>query len=73
MVAHNHPSGDPKPSKADFKFTERLATLAKIAEIRLLDHLVIGDPASADGKSYVSIRAASEIEEFNAQGCKLFQ
>ena len=43
MVAHNHPSGDSSPSKADFKFTERLVELAKIAEIRLLDHLVLGD------------------------------
>ena len=51
MVAHNHPSGDPKPSKADFKFTERLITLAKIAEIRFLDHLVLGDD------NYVSIRS----------------
>ena len=51
MVAHNHPSGDPKPSKADLKFTERLAALAKIAEIRLLDHLVLGE------ENYVSIRS----------------
>ena len=55
MVAHNHPSGDPKPSKADLKFTERLAALAKIAEIRLLDHLVLGE-----GK-YVSIRSTAEV------------
>ena len=54
MVAHNHPSGDPKPSRADRKFTERLAALAKIAEIRLLDHLVLGE-----GK-YVSIRSLDE-------------
>jgi len=53
MVAHNHPSGDPTPSKADFKFTERLVELAKIAEIRLLDHLVLGD------SSFASIRAIS--------------
>ena len=55
MVAHNHPSGDPAPSKADFKFTERLVELAKIAEIRLLDHLVLGDG------SYTSIRSFGEI------------
>ncbi|MBQ6340433.1 MAG: hypothetical protein IJI36_14940 [Kiritimatiellae bacterium] len=54
MVAHNHPSGDPKPSRADRKFTERLAALAKIAEIRLLDHFVLGE-----GK-YVSIRSLDE-------------
>ena len=56
MVARNHPSGDPKPSKADIKFTERLAALAKIAEIRLLDHLVLGE-----GK-YVSIHSLAESQ-----------
>ena len=55
MVAHNHPSGDAAPSKADFKFTERLVELAKIAEIRLLDHLVLGDG------TYTSIRSLGEI------------
>ena len=55
MVAHNHPSGDPKPSKADLKFTERLAALAKIAEIRLLDHLVLGEG------NYVSIRSLAAV------------
>ena len=54
MVAHNHPSGDPKPSKADLKFTERLAALAKIAEIRFLDHLVLGEG------NYMSIRSIDE-------------
>ena len=42
-----------KMHKADFKFTERLVELAKIAEIRLLDHLVLGD------SSFASIRAIS--------------
>ncbi|MGN0855022.1 MAG: RadC family protein [Kiritimatiellia bacterium] len=55
MVAHNHPSGDPTPGKADFKFTERLVELAKIAEIRLLDHLVLGDG------NYTSIRSLDAI------------
>lgn len=51
MVAHNHPSGDPTPSKADFAFTARLVALAKIAEVRFLDHLVLGDTG------FVSIRS----------------
>lgn len=55
MVAHNHPSGDPTPSKADLAFTERLVALAKIAEIRFLDHLVLGDG------DYVSIRSLGEV------------
>ena len=56
MVAHNHPSGDPMPSKADIKFTEQLIELSKIAQMRLLDHLVIGD------RDYISIKSLNEIE-----------
>lgn len=51
MVAHNHPSGDPTPSKADFAFTERLVALAQIAEVRFLDHLVLGDAGFASIRS----------------------
>lgn len=43
IIAHNHPSGDPTPSKDDIKTTERLLAAAKIIGIALLDHLVIGD------------------------------
>jgi len=60
MVAHNHPSGDPTPSKADLDFTRRLIELGRLADIPLKDHLVIGDPLHADG--YISIRAISDIE-----------
>lgn len=42
VLAHNHPSGDGRPSDADLAFTRRLArTLAEV-EVRLIDHLVIG-------------------------------
>ena len=60
MVAHNHPSGDPTPSKADLDFTRHLIELGRLADIPLRDHLVIGDPLHADG--YISIRAISDIE-----------
>ena len=60
MVAHNHPSGDPMPSKADLDFTRRLIELGRLADIPLKDHLVIGDPLHADG--YISIRATSDLE-----------
>lgn len=43
LVAHNHPSGDPKPSNEDRKLTESLATSGRIMGIPLIDHLVIGD------------------------------
>jgi DNA repair protein RadC len=40
LLAHNHPSGDPTPSRADKLATRRLAEAARGLEIRLLDHLV---------------------------------
>ncbi len=43
IVAHNHPSGDPSPSKADLDFTRRLAKTCDEVGLKLIDHLVIGD------------------------------
>ena len=43
ILVHNHPSGDPTPSKSDFIFTENLVQASKILGIELLDHIVIGD------------------------------
>lgn len=42
IVAHNHPSGDPAPSAADISITRRLREAAKVLEIDLLDHVVVG-------------------------------
>ena len=55
MVAHNHPSGDLEPSNADLDFTRRLIELGEIAQIRLLDHLIIAT-SNNTSKSYCSIR-----------------
>lgn len=41
LIAHNHPSGDPTPSRADLEGTRRLAELLRPLEIALVDHLVI--------------------------------
>jgi len=42
VVVHNHPSGDPTPSFDDEKTTEKLADAAKILEVQLVDHVIIG-------------------------------
>lgn len=42
MILHNHPSGDPTPSKEDIIFTKRLLEAGNILQIPLLDHLIIG-------------------------------
>ena len=43
IIAHNHPSGDPTPSFADFEITNRIEKAGQIMGIELLDHIVIGD------------------------------
>lgn len=41
MLAHNHPSGDPTPSKADIETTRKLADLFRPLNIRVYDHLIL--------------------------------
>ena len=43
ILIHNHPSGDPRPSKGDYKVTDRIYECADLMGIELLDHVVIGD------------------------------
>ena len=42
-VAHNHPSGVPKPSEGDFTLTRQIAWAGEILGIRLIDHVIIGE------------------------------
>ena len=49
IIIHNHPSGDPTPSKQDIEFTQNVEQASKILGIQLLDHIVIGNT------NYVSI------------------
>lgn len=55
ILAHNHPSGDPTPSKEDIDITRRLTEAARILGIRVVDHLIVGKP-SATTPGYVSLR-----------------
>ena len=43
VLAHNHPSGVPDPSKQDIKITKKLIASGKIIGIEVLDHIIIGD------------------------------
>ena len=55
IVAHNHPSGDPTPSKADYDTTAKLKAGANLVGLELIDHLIIGAPESANGLGFVSM------------------
>ena len=41
VIAHNHPSGDPKPSDADLEITKRLAEAGKMMGIEVVDHIIV--------------------------------
>ena len=42
ILAHNHPSGNGEPSQADRRITERLRDALALIDVRVLDHLVVG-------------------------------
>jgi DNA repair protein RadC len=54
---HNHPSGATSPSEADLNLTKRIAAAARILQINLLDHLIVGQ-ATANGPGYFSFKEA---------------
>jgi DNA repair protein RadC len=43
ILAHNHPSGIAEPSQADIQITERLKKALALVDIRVLDHVIVGD------------------------------
>ena len=55
ILAHNHPSGDPTPSKEDIDITRRLIEAGKILGIRIVDHVICGRPSDMT-PGFVSLR-----------------
>ena len=49
ILLHNHPSGDPEPSREDILVTKKIAKAGELIGITLIDHIIIGD------RSYVSL------------------
>jgi DNA repair protein RadC len=43
VLAHNHPSGNPEPSRADEMLTSTLKTALALVDVRVLDHMIVGD------------------------------
>ena len=43
ILAHNHPSGNLKPSNSDIRLTKKLVDAGKIMEVPILDHIIVGD------------------------------
>lgn len=42
IIGHNHPSGDPSPSREDIAITRRLVQAGEIMDIKVLDHIIVG-------------------------------
>jgi DNA repair protein RadC len=56
VLVHNHPSGDPTPSEADIRVTRDLIRAGQLLKIEVLDHVILGRRAAANGRDYVSLR-----------------
>ena len=59
IFVHNHPSGDPDPSQSDKNITKDLVFAGNLMQIRVLDHIIIGD------NKYFSFADKGLIEEYN--------
>lgn len=60
ILIHNHPSGDPSPSRADERVTLNLVDASKLMQIAMLDHMIIG--RAAEGRQpYFSFREAGLV------------
>jgi len=56
-LVHNHPSGSASPSDADLRLTKRIASGARILQIKFLDHVIVGQPID-DRLGYFSFQEA---------------
>ena len=55
IVMHNHPSGDPTPSREDIKVTKRMVECGDLLGVQVLDHIIVGRPgySSLKEKGYL--------------------
>lgn len=56
VLAHNHPSGDPAPSREDIKLTRQLVEAGKALGIEVLDHVIVGRQGESGARGFLSMR-----------------
>jgi DNA repair protein RadC len=62
MLVHNHPSGDPEPSRADYEATRRAVEAGKVLGILVRDHVILGNPANdRAGQGWFSFKTAGVL------------
>ena len=65
IFVHNHPSGDPEPSECDKEITKELVFSAVIMQLRVLDHIIIGN------NQYFSFADQGLIADYESQFCSI--
>ena len=61
VLIHNHPSGDPHPSKQDIVLTRNIAEASVLLNIRFVDHMIIGRPSDDSNHPYYSFASEGRI------------
>ena len=56
ILVHNHPSGDPSPSREDIEITARLVQVGRVMDIPVLDHIILGND------NYISLKEQGVIK-----------
>ena len=56
VLVHNHPSGDPTPSKADIRVTRDLVRAGQLLKIEVLDHVILGKRTTERSRDYFSMK-----------------
>jgi len=56
VLVHNHPSGDPTPSRADIQVTRDLIRAGQLMKIDVLDHIILGQRNTERDRDYVSLK-----------------
>ena len=62
ILAHNHPSGDPSPSSADFNVTKKIKQASESVGLEMHDHIILGEPENCpNGIGYYSFSESGLI------------
>ncbi len=60
-LVHNHPSGDPSPSRQDLTLTKNISQASELMHVRFVDHLIVGRPSSNNHTPYYSFASEGTL------------
>lgn len=61
VLVHNHPSGDPGPSRQDLVLTKKIREASEVMRLRFVDHMIIGRPSHDHASPYYSFTGAGVL------------